>query len=105
MLVFRDVTARRIAERELERWKRFFAGAGFGMFVMDPKTGALVDMNTTFAAMHRYSVDELRGMPLAMLAAQESGRSFFPTSAWPANRAGTPSSIGMCAATGPNFRA
>ena len=35
VLVFRDVTARRIAERELERWKQIFSGAGFGMFVAD----------------------------------------------------------------------
>jgi PAS domain S-box-containing protein len=76
VLVFRDVTARRIAERELERWKRFFAGAGFGMFVMDPKTGAIVDLNTTFAAMHGYSVDELRGKPVAMLAAPEAREEF-----------------------------
>ncbi len=76
VLVFRDVTARRIAERELERWKRFFAGAGFGMFVMDPKTGAIVDLNTTFAAMHGYSVDELRGKPVAMLASPEARDEF-----------------------------
>ena len=37
VLVFRDVTARRIAERELERWKKIFAGAGFGMFVIEPE--------------------------------------------------------------------
>jgi PAS domain S-box-containing protein len=76
VLVFRDVTARRIAERELERWKRFFASAGFGMFVIDPKTGAIVDMNTTFAAMHGYSVEELRGKPVAMLAAPEARDEF-----------------------------
>jgi len=76
VLVFRDVTARRIAERELERWKRFFAEAGFGMFVMDPKTLTFVDMNTTFATMHGYSVDELRGTPVAMVAAPESREKF-----------------------------
>jgi PAS domain S-box-containing protein len=76
VLVFRDVTARRIAERELERWKRFFADAGFGMFVMDPESGAIVDLNTTFARMHGYSVDELRGKPVAMLAAPGAREEF-----------------------------
>ncbi len=95
VLVFRDVTARRIAERELERWKRFFAGAGFGMFVMHPKTGAIVDMNTTFAAMHGYSVDELRGKPLAMLAAPESREEFLSDLRVASEQAGTRSSIGM----------
>ena len=68
ILVFRDVTARRIAERELERWKKIFSGAGFGMFVIDPKTGDIVDVNATFAAMHGYSVNELLGTrPLSAL--------------------------------------
>ena len=104
VLVFRDVTARRIAERELERWKRFFASAGFGMFVIDPKTGAIVDMNTTFAAMHGYSVDELRGKPVAMLAAPEAREEFVSDCALPATRAGTPSSTSICGATEASFR-
>jgi PAS domain S-box-containing protein len=70
VLVFRDVTARRIAERELERWKQIFSGAGFGMFVLDPGSGSIVDMNRTFASMHGRSVKELLGVPLADLAPQ-----------------------------------
>jgi PAS domain S-box-containing protein len=73
VLVFRDISARRMAERELERWKRIFAGAGFGMFVMDPVDQSLIDMNATFAAMHGYTVDELRGRSLATLSADRSG--------------------------------
>lgn len=61
VLVFRDVTARRIAETELERWKKIFSGAGFGMFVMDPANGTILDVNGTFASMHGYSVPELLG--------------------------------------------
>jgi PAS domain S-box-containing protein len=67
VLVFRDVTARRIAERELERWKQIFSGAGFGMFVANSEDGAIVDMNPTFAAMHGYSVNELLGSRLHAL--------------------------------------
>ncbi len=71
VLVFRDVTARRIAERELERWKKIFSGAGFGMFVIDPLNGRIVDTNPTFAAMHGYSVNELLGLPLSALLPPE----------------------------------
>ena len=71
VLVFRDVTARRIAERELERWKKIFSGAGFGMFVIDPASGLIVDVNATFATMHGYSVNELLGRPVAALIPQE----------------------------------
>jgi PAS domain S-box-containing protein len=71
VLVFRDVTARRIAERELERWKKIFSGAGFGMFVVDSTNGVIVDMNPTFASMHGYSVNELQGVPLAALTPKE----------------------------------
>lgn len=76
VLVFRDVTARRIAERELERWKQIFSGAGFGMFVADSRSGVIADMNPTFAAMHGYSVNELLGTPLHALVPQTSHDDF-----------------------------
>ncbi len=76
VLVFRDVTARRIAERELERWKQIFSGAGFGMFVADSNSGVIVDMNPTFAAMHGYSVNELLGTRLHALVPQNSHDDF-----------------------------
>ena len=72
VLVFRDVTQRRIAERELERWKQIFSGAGFGMFVADSGSGIIVDMNPTFAAMHGYSVNELLGTQLHALVPRDS---------------------------------
>ena len=76
VLVFRDVTARRIAERELERWKQIFSGAGFGMFVADSRSGAIVDMNPTFAAMHGYSANELLGISLHALVPSNFRREF-----------------------------
>ena len=76
VLVFRDVTARRIAERELERWKQIFSGAGFGMFVADSRSGVIVDMNPTFAAMHGFSVDELLGTRLQALVPEKSHDDF-----------------------------
>ena len=64
VLVFRDVTARRSAERDLKRWKETFSNAGFGMFLADSKTGKIIDLNPTFASMHGYSVNELLGIGL-----------------------------------------
>ena len=72
VLVFRDITARRIAERELERWKEIFSAAGFGMFVADARDSLLIDMNPTFAAMHGYSVSELLGKALQVLVPADS---------------------------------
>ena len=76
VLVFRDVTARRIAERELVRWKQIFSSAGFGMFVADSKNGVIVDTNPTFATMHGYSANELLGTTLLALVAPDSRGDF-----------------------------
>ena len=70
-LIFRDISARRRAERELERWQQIFAQAAFGMFVFDPAAGTIRDANKAFADLHGYSVEELRGMPLSRLVPQE----------------------------------
>jgi PAS domain S-box-containing protein len=76
VLVFRDVTARKREERELEHWKQIFSGAGFGMFVADTLNGLLVDMNPTFAAMHGYSVNELLSRPIQSLVPADSREEF-----------------------------
>jgi PAS domain S-box-containing protein len=91
VLVFRDIGDRREAERDLERWKQIFAGAGFGMFVADAQTGEIVDVNPTFAEMHGYSVNQLLGNSVhslvpndsigklsnALLIASKKGRNMF----------------------------
>jgi PAS domain S-box-containing protein len=69
IIVFRDVSARRAAEKELERWKEIFSGAGFGMFVIDPVSAAILDMNATFVSLHGYSGNELLGKQLDTLVA------------------------------------
>ncbi|HLJ18396.1 MAG TPA: PAS domain S-box protein [Bryobacteraceae bacterium] len=71
VLVFRDITERRSAERAIERWKQIFEKAGFGMTVMSPD-GKFEAVNAAFAAMHGYSVDELNGKSMFDLAAPES---------------------------------
>jgi PAS domain S-box-containing protein len=72
VLVFRDITARRSAERDLERWKETFSRAGFGMFLADPKNAKIIDVNPTFASMHGYSVSELLGFELHGLVPKDS---------------------------------
>jgi PAS domain S-box-containing protein len=74
VLVFRDVTARRSAERDLKRWKETFSSAGFGMFLADTKNGTIIDLNPTFASMHGYSVNELLGNGLQALVPKDSVR-------------------------------
>jgi PAS domain S-box-containing protein len=72
VLVFRDVSGRRSAERDLKRWKETFSSAGFGMFLADSRTGEIVDLNPTFASMHGYSVNELLGKGLHALVSKDS---------------------------------
>ncbi|HEY3826155.1 MAG TPA: CHASE3 domain-containing protein [Bryobacteraceae bacterium] len=74
----REEFAERIedARRMLERWKQTFSGAGFGMFVADSRTGLIVDMNPTFAAMHGYSVTELLGSKLSDLVPPRGHEEF-----------------------------
>ncbi|MEO7145447.1 MAG: CHASE3 domain-containing protein, partial [Bryobacteraceae bacterium] len=71
VLVFRDISERRTAEQELERWKQIFIHAGFGMFVVGPRDDKIEDLNQAFAALHGDRVEELRGRRLAELAAPE----------------------------------
>ena len=71
VLVFRDISARRASQRELERWKQIFAQAAFGMFVLEPQDGTIRDLNRAFAEIHGYTVEELRGKALADLVPAE----------------------------------
>ena len=75
VLIFRDITQRREDERELERWKQMFLHAGFGIFLAEPDT-QITDLNPAFAAMHGYSLDELKGRPLADLIVESDAGEF-----------------------------
>ena len=65
--VGRDVSHRVEAERELQRWARIFEHAGWGVAIVSAD-GLIESLNPAFAAMHGWTVDELRGKPMADLS-------------------------------------
>jgi len=68
VIVFHDVSQRRKAEIELEYWYQLFLQAGFGIAVIGADN-VIADANHGFAAMHGYTVEEVRGMNLSTLIA------------------------------------
>jgi PAS domain S-box-containing protein len=73
--VGRDVTHRIEAGLELQRWARIFEHAGWGVAIITAD-GLIESLNPAFAAMHGWTVDELRGKPMVDLA--PPGRHEFP---------------------------
>ena len=108
VLVFRDVTARRIAERELEHWKQIFSGAGFGMFVARPADWRHRRYESDFRRRnaHGYSVNELLGTPLQALVPRNSYDNFASALRIAGGHGpSTCSKVSICAAMEPNFPA
>lgn len=66
--VGRDVSHRIEAGRELQRWARIFEHAGWGVAIVSPDGLTIESVNPAFALMHGWTVDELRGKPMADLA-------------------------------------
>ena len=73
--VGRDITHKIEAGRELQRWARIFEHAGWGVAIVTAE-GIIESLNPAFAAMHGWTVEELRGKPMADLTPQ--GRQEFP---------------------------
>ena len=66
--VGRDITQRVEAGRELQRWARIFEHAGWGVAIISPDGRTIESVNPAFAQMHGWTVDELRGTPMADLS-------------------------------------
>jgi PAS domain S-box-containing protein len=66
--VGRDVSHRVEAEGELLRWARIFEHAGWGVAIVSPDGTTIESVNPAFAAMHGWTVEELRGKPMADLS-------------------------------------
>ncbi len=66
--VGRDITQRVEAGRELQRWARIFEHAGWGVAIISSDGQTIESVNPAFALMHGWSVEELRGRPMADLA-------------------------------------
>jgi PAS domain S-box-containing protein len=66
--VGRDISLRVEAGRELQRWARIFEHAGWGVAIVSADGEAIESVNPAFAQMHGWTVDELRGKPMADLS-------------------------------------
>ncbi|HEY9016599.1 MAG TPA: PAS domain-containing protein, partial [Gemmatimonadales bacterium] len=73
--VGRDISQRVEVGRELQRWARIFEHAGWGVAIVSADGGTIESVNPAFAAMHGWTVDELRGKPMVELSA---GQRDFP---------------------------
>ena len=67
--VGRDISLRVEAGRELQRWARIFEHAGWGVAIVSADGETIESVNPAFALMHGWTVEELRGKPMADLAA------------------------------------
>jgi two-component system, cell cycle sensor histidine kinase and response regulator CckA len=74
--VGRDVTHRVEAGRELQRWARIFEHAGWGVAIISADGETIESVNPAFARMHGWTVDELRGRPMADLLVAGRGDEF-----------------------------
>ena len=67
VLVFRDISKRREQEVQIDKWQRIFRQAGFGVAILVNGGKTILEVNASFARMHGYSPEELRGKPFAEL--------------------------------------
>jgi PAS domain S-box-containing protein len=63
VLVFRDMSEDRAAERALRTWEEIFRHAAWGVAVQSPDRRRLLALNPAFAAMHGYTEDEAGALP------------------------------------------
>ena len=73
--VGRDISQRVEVGKELQRWARIFEHAGWGVAIVSADGGTIESVNPAFAEMHGWTVEELRGRPMAELSA---GQQDFP---------------------------
>jgi PAS domain S-box-containing protein len=72
VLVFRDVTEERRAEEQLRHWERIFQHATWGVGVVSASELRFQAVNTAYAEMHGYTVNELVGDHVSKLWAPET---------------------------------
>ncbi len=78
-VTFVDITERRAAQAQARLWMEAFARSDLGFAISDVRTDLLVDVNRAFAERRGYTVDEMRGMPVAKLFAPGSVPAFHDT--------------------------
>lgn len=72
----RDVTEHKKAEEALRasevNYRSIFNGANEAIFIHDPETGAVIDVNQKAVEMYGYSLEEFRSAPLDIVTSGES---------------------------------
>jgi PAS domain S-box-containing protein len=68
--VGRDISQRVEVGKELQRWARIFEHSGWGVAIVSADGGTIESVNPAFAAMHGWTVEELRGRPMSELSAK-----------------------------------
>jgi PAS domain S-box-containing protein len=72
----RDITERKRTEDILRKWADIFQNIKMGVVVSDMGSGTLDTMNSAFANMYGYTVEELTGQPISAIYAPESQEVF-----------------------------
>jgi len=72
VLVFRDISRRRVQEIQIDKWHRIFQQAGFGVAILVNDGKTILEVNETFARMHGYEAHELHDKSFAELLDGES---------------------------------
>jgi PAS domain S-box-containing protein len=71
-----DLTERKHAEeairRSEDRFRSIFGGVDEGIFIVDPRTALIVDVNAPGAAMFGYTPAEMVGLPIDSLSANDA---------------------------------
>ncbi len=68
-----EAIERKLAEEALKKWEQIFQHAGWGVAIADPDSHELLAVNPSFAKMHGYTLEEIKGMSLADTFAPEDG--------------------------------
>jgi PAS domain S-box-containing protein len=72
VLMHEDITARKRAEEEAERWANIFRHVQWGVVIGSGDGRQLLMMNPAYARMHGYTVEELINRPIVDVFAPES---------------------------------
>ncbi len=65
----RDISERKEAEKSIRQWGEIFNNAKTGIVIIHSNSGRLDLMNTAFAKMHGYTVEELKEQPINSIIA------------------------------------
>ena len=72
----RSVRKARESARAVEVWRQVFEHARWGIVIANPAEGRLEAVNTAYADMHGYGVEEMKGMPLIDTIAPEARKDW-----------------------------